>query len=164
MARIQDIISANWQLSAATFAQVVEGADSYNQSIILAVTTRQGSDPFRPTFGSDIWQYIDKPVNVAASGIVRAIRNAVALWVPGITITSLRYSYQDSNGDPNGLPSGLRFDLTWQPTGGASAGDLSILLTTQSAGGATVPALIRILSTESGAGITSETGQFIALI
>lgn len=164
MPTLQEIQTANWQISATQFAQVVEGADSINQSIINVITTRPGSDPFRPTFGSDIWQYIDKPINVAGAGIARAIRNAVALWVPSITITSLRTSYQDSFGDPNGLPSGLRFDLTWALAGNLSAGELALLLTTQSSGGVPVSAVIRILATESGAGITSETGQYITLI
>lgn len=164
MSSIQDIQTANWQLSATQFGQVVEGADSFNQSIINAITTRPGSDPFRPTFGSDIWQYIDKPINVAGAGIVRAIRNAVALWVPSIEIVSLTTTYQDSFGDPDGLPSGLRFDLAWKPSGAFGAGELALLLTTQSAGGASVSSLIRILATESGAGITSEAGQYITLI
>ena len=164
MPTIDQIQTANWQVSAAQFGQVVEGADSINQSILNVLTTRPGSDPFRPAFGSDIWEHIDKPINVAGAGITRAIRNAVALWVPEVVITSLRFAYQDSLGDPNGLPSGLRFDLTWRPAGNLSAGELSLLLTTQSAGGVPISSIIRILATESGAGITSETGQFITLI
>lgn len=162
---IDQIQTANWQVSASTFGAVVEGADDINQSIALVLATRKGSDPFRPTFGSDIWQYVDQPITTAGPAIARAIREAVTLWVPRATIQEVSFTYQDSYGDPNGLPSGLRFDITWLPQFTGDANELSLLVSTQGLGVTTGGgSIIRILATESGDGILTETGQFIALI
>jgi phage baseplate assembly protein W len=60
---LADIVSTNWQLSNITIGTVAEGIDDIRQCIGIILTTTKGSDPFRPLFGSDIWQYIDTPIN-----------------------------------------------------------------------------------------------------
>lgn len=155
------IYSADWQMSAYRFGGVVEGSEDVNQAIMVALSTRKGSDPHRPDFGSDIWEQIDKPVNVAGPAIVRAVRNTVASWVPRVELQNVAYSYIDSFGDPNGPASGIRVDITWAPRAAASVSQiLSLVVSTPEPG--TPGGIIRILATESGQPIIAESGQYIS--
>jgi phage baseplate assembly protein W len=54
-------------------------------------------------FGSDIWQFIDKPVNIAAANISAEIIDAIGKWEQRIIIKKLTY---DING------SRIDFELT----------------------------------------------------
>lgn len=164
MTTIDQIQSADWQVSAFSPGAVVEGGDDINQSIFLVLGTRKGSDPFRPSFGSDIWEHIDKPINSAPGLISRAIREAIDNWITRASIQSITYTFQDSYGDENGLPSGMRFDIVWLPTFSGDLNSISILVTTQGNGDFQPGTIIRILATEAGEGITTESGQLIALV
>jgi len=163
MATIESVQTANWQISNDLYGNVVEGADSISQSIINVIATRRGSDPFRPTFGSNVWEYIDQPINVAAPGIIRAIREAVDLWVDGAVIVGITHEYQDSFGNTDGIPSGIRFDIAWSPTFVGDASGLAMLTPSISGSPAADARIIRILATEQGPGLLTEGGQFIAL-
>lgn len=52
----------NWQVSMDDPAAIVEGVDDIVQSINIILTTIPGSDPLRPEFGSNVYQYLDKPL------------------------------------------------------------------------------------------------------
>ena len=52
----------NWQVSMEDPAKIVEGVDDIVQSINIILTTIPGSDPLRPEFGSNVYQYLDKPL------------------------------------------------------------------------------------------------------
>lgn len=53
------------------------------QNIKLILSTPKGSDVHRPEFGSDIWQFIDKPLNVLTIGKIKAeITDAIETWEP----------------------------------------------------------------------------------
>lgn len=52
----------NWQVSMEDPAKIVEGVDDIVQSINIILTTISGSDPLRPEFGSNVYQYLDKPL------------------------------------------------------------------------------------------------------
>ena len=53
----------NWQVSMEDPAKIVEGVDDIVQSINIILTTIPGSDPLRPEFGSNVYQYLDKPLD-----------------------------------------------------------------------------------------------------
>lgn len=89
--KIQDIKAVNWQLSATELGQVVEGISDIKQCIGTILKTTKGSDPLRPLFGSDIWQYIDKPVTTAVANIAYEILDAIAKWETRIIIKELIY-------------------------------------------------------------------------
>jgi hypothetical protein len=126
---LSDITSADWSLAVdqpgipgSGLGSVVQGIADVNQCIRIILTTPQGSDPLRPTFGANIWQYVDYPINSAIPAIVREITQAITLWEPRVTVISV-------NASPvidGSTQSGAHLDITimWQlklTTKGASA-------------------------------------------
>ena len=85
-----DIQSADWSLmldsssqshaAAAGLGNVVQGVADVNQCIAIILGTPKGADPLRPTFGADLWQYIDYPIQAAIPAIAREITEAITLW------------------------------------------------------------------------------------
>jgi len=60
---------------------------SINQNISLILTTPKGSDPHRPLFGSDLWQFLDQPLTVLTKGRIKAeIIDAISTWEPRVEI------------------------------------------------------------------------------
>lgn len=96
---IQDIRSTNWQLSNQTIGQISEGIDDIRQCIGIILTNTKGSDPLRPLFGSDIWKFIDSPVNTAVANISAEIIDSVGKWEPRIIIRELTYNIAGSRID-----------------------------------------------------------------
>ncbi|MEI7475344.1 MAG: GPW/gp25 family protein [bacterium] len=89
MTTINEIKSVDWQLKLNETASVVEGIDDIDQCILIILSTKKGSVPHRPEFGSYIWQYIDSPVNEAVPNIIREVIDSIALWEPRVEITSV---------------------------------------------------------------------------
>jgi phage baseplate assembly protein W len=57
------------------------------QNINIILTTPKGSDPHRPLFGSNIWQFIDQPLTVITRGRIKAeIIEAIETWEPRVEI------------------------------------------------------------------------------
>jgi uncharacterized protein len=94
IAALGDITSADWSLALDTsweepgsgIGAVVQGAADVNQCVRVILTTPKGSDPLRPTFGADIWQYIDHPINAAIPAVVREVVEAITLWEPRVAL------------------------------------------------------------------------------
>ena len=59
MTNLNEITYVDWQLKLNAIGGVAEGADDINQCIAIILLTKKGSVPHRPTFGSDIYKYID---------------------------------------------------------------------------------------------------------
>lgn len=98
---LADIGSADWSLaldsteggaSGAGIGSVVQGLGDVDQCIRIILTTPRGSDPLRPTFGCDLWSYIDFPVNLARASIVREAAQAIAHWEPRVRLLSVTVS------------------------------------------------------------------------
>jgi len=90
---LEEIRAADWSLALdrnGGLGRVVEGIDDVNQAIEIILTTPKGSDPLRPTFGADLWQYIDFPINAAVAGIVREVTDAVTQWEPRVKLLSVK--------------------------------------------------------------------------
>ena len=63
---------------------------SIQQNIRLILTTPKGSDIHRPDFGSDIWKFIDQPLNAITLGRIKAeITDAIERWEPRVKVLSV---------------------------------------------------------------------------
>ena len=86
---LNEITYVDWQLKLNEIGGIAQGVDDINQCITLIITTQKGTDPHRPTFGSDVYKYIDYPVNEAKPNIIRETIDAISLWETRITINSV---------------------------------------------------------------------------
>ena len=97
MTNLNEITYVDWQLKMNTIGDVAEGVDDINQCIAIILLTRKGADPHRPTFGSDIYKYIDYPVNEAIPHIIRETTDAISLWETRINIDSVTAEIDGTN-------------------------------------------------------------------
>lgn len=97
--KLEDIKATNWQLSTQMIGQVVEGVNDIRQCMGIILTTTKGSDPMRPLFGSDIWRFIDSPINTAVSNISAEIIDSIGKWEQRIIIKELTYNINGSRID-----------------------------------------------------------------
>src|SRR3984893_4388357 len=88
-ATLADISSADWSLRLGAIGAIVQGIRDIDQCIAIILTTPRGSDPLRPTFGADLWRYIDNPISVAIPSIVREVSAAITMWEPRVTLESV---------------------------------------------------------------------------
>jgi phage baseplate assembly protein W len=109
---LDDIRSADWSLKLGAIGEIVEGIADVEQCLGIIVTTPQGTDPLRPTFGSNIWRYIDQPINSALPAMVSELTSAITRWEPRVTLVSV--TAQPVN--DGGSQSGAHIDVTlnWQ--------------------------------------------------
>jgi Bacteriophage baseplate protein W len=120
---LAEITSADWSLMldrtaaqlglASGIGAVVQGLDDVSQCISIILTTPKGADPLRPTFGCDLWQFIDTPITLAIPHIVREVTEALTIWEPRIRVISVTAALA-----PNGVNSqygaNLVASITWQ--------------------------------------------------
>jgi uncharacterized protein len=93
---LAEIKSADWSLMLDSAGQpgsgvgsVVTGVDDVNQCIAIILTTPKGSDVLRPTFGTDLWQYIDAPISQAGPAVVREVTQSITQWEPRVKVLSV---------------------------------------------------------------------------
>lgn len=91
MTKLNEITYIDWQLKLNEIGSVAEGIDDINQCIAIIINTPKGSDPHRPTFGSNIYKYIDYPVNIAKPNIIRETIDAINEWEKRIDVNSVIY-------------------------------------------------------------------------
>jgi len=96
---LADIRSVNWQLSTLGPGMIAEGLDDIRQCIGIIFTTAKNSDPLRPLFGSEIWRYVDTPVNTAVANISAEILDSLSKWETRIRVTGLTYAITGSRID-----------------------------------------------------------------
>ncbi|HUO06584.1 MAG TPA: GPW/gp25 family protein [Candidatus Binataceae bacterium] len=117
---LADISSADWSLKLGAIGNVVQGLGDVEQCLAIIVTTPKGSDPLRPTFGADVWRYIDFPISVALPAIVREVTTAVLVWEPRVTLISVNAAPVLDGSWQSGAH--LNVTLQWQlKLGGAAA-------------------------------------------
>lgn len=78
----------NWQVSIDDPLAIVEGIDDITQCVYIILTTIPGSDPLRPTFGSDVYKYLDKPLESVRAQIIYAATEAINRWEKRIEVTA----------------------------------------------------------------------------
>jgi phage baseplate assembly protein W len=81
----------NWCGSISVPGRVLEGLDCVRQRVLLAIYTPVGSDPLRPYFGTSLRAYADRPMTEAAALIKKEIAEAVAQWVPEVTLNKITF-------------------------------------------------------------------------
>jgi Bacteriophage baseplate protein W len=116
---LADITSADWSLALDTpglpgsgLGQVVQGLADVGQCIGIILTTPKGSDPLRPTFGADIWRFIDNPINSAIPAIVREVTEAITLWEPRVMLTGV--TAQPANDNDTQSTAHLEVNVKWR--------------------------------------------------
>lgn len=86
---VSDIRSTDWSLSLTSSNDLVQGVDDIRQCIYTICKTIPGSDPLRPLFGCNIYQFLDKPVNVAIPNAILTIIEAIGMWEPRVEVTAI---------------------------------------------------------------------------
>ena len=109
---LADITSADWSLKLDAIGSVVQGLQDIAQCITIILTTPRGSDPLRPTFGADLWRFIDSPINAAVPAIVREVGAAIAMWEPRVVVESVNVTPVSDGGTQSGAQ--LNVTVTWQ--------------------------------------------------
>lgn len=89
-----DVQTRDWSISLTAFGELVTGPEDIAQCIRIILTTEKGSDPLRPEFGSDIYRYVDYPVNAAAALIRADIIAQVNRWEPRARITAVEVKFE----------------------------------------------------------------------
>lgn len=116
---LADITSADWSLALGTIGEVVQGIADVEQCLGIIVTTPRGSDPLRPTFGANIWRYIDFPISLALPAIVSELTSAITMWEPRVTLVSVTAQPVFDGSSQSGAH--LDVTLNWQLNLGAAA-------------------------------------------
>jgi hypothetical protein len=131
------ITSADWSLAldqqgapGSGIGSVVQGVADVNQCIQIILTTPKGSDPLRPTFGADVWRYIDSPMNSAIPAIVRDVTEAIVRWEPRVTVVSI--SVTPAPGGNTQAGAQLSIAVTWKLTLTAQGSQASTFAPAQS--------------------------------
>jgi uncharacterized protein len=131
---LADITSADWSLALGAIGEVEQGIADVEQCLGIIVTTPLGSDPLRPTFGANIWRYIDFPINQALPAIVSELTSAIAMWEPRVKLVSVTAQPVLDGSSQSGAH--LDVTLNWQLNLGATA--TPVQSTTVTVPGATV--------------------------
>jgi len=85
----------NWQVSMEDPAKIV-GRMILVQSINIILTTIPGSDPLRPEFGSNVYQYLDKPLPSVMGKIIYEATTAIGRWEKRLEVTRITASRNDA--------------------------------------------------------------------
>lgn len=79
----------SYQLSTIGIGVLATGLADVRQSIDIILRTIPGSDPFRPSFGCDVWRFVDAPAPIAIPNMKKAIIEALQQWEPRINVNSV---------------------------------------------------------------------------
>ena len=80
---------AQKQSGSAYETAIVDNAQDVNQCLAIIANTPRGGDPHRPTFASNVHEYLDWPIPQAQPYVVRELVQAVQRWEPRIQLGSL---------------------------------------------------------------------------
>lgn len=87
---------------------VVQGVADINQCISIILTTPKGSDPLRPDFACDVWQFLDLPLTIARPQMIREIVEAITHYEPRVNVLQVTVDLVP------GTLSNLQVSITWQ--------------------------------------------------
>lgn len=96
MTLVTAISSMHWQ-PTLNGDGVVEGVRDVEQAMRLILRTPRGSDPHRPTFGSNIHLYIDHPVNQVVPHLVRETVDAITAWEPRAKVETVAPVFDEAH-------------------------------------------------------------------
>lgn len=87
---LSEIESVWWSQKLGQIGAIATDAADINQAIAIILSTPLGSDPHRPEFGSELFDYIDYPINEAGPHLVRESFGAIGRWEPRIEIEDVQ--------------------------------------------------------------------------
>lgn len=67
-----------------------EEIEDIAQCVHTILTTIKGSDPLRPDFGSDVYLYIDRPINEIQALLVYTVTESLQKWEKRIKVKKCR--------------------------------------------------------------------------
>ncbi|WP_456436912.1 GPW/gp25 family protein [Desulfurobacterium sp.] len=86
------------QLKLGAIGEIVEGIEDLRQRIKVVLETPKGFDPHRPEFGSNIWQWVDRPFTEAMPNVIAEAYDAIEKWIPDFKPTQIKVTEADSSG------------------------------------------------------------------
>lgn len=89
----ENITSAYWQLELAK-PGIVQGLSDIQQCIYVICVTKKGTDPTRPEFGCGVYEYIDRPVNIAVPNMKKEIAKAISTYEPRVKIIKILHTVE----------------------------------------------------------------------
>ena len=107
------LTARDWQLALGQPAIALTGRDDIAQCIRIILTTPKGSDPLRPEFGSDIWRYLDHPIDQALPHLVRESWDAITRLEPRATLESIKPRLGDE-------PQQIVIAIHWKDSAGVA--------------------------------------------
>jgi phage baseplate assembly protein W len=123
-ATLTNIQSSSWELMLDSTAgggpgsglgQVCQSYADVHQCLKIIFSTIPGEDPFRPTFGCDLTQFLDRPLTAAIPAIIGAISAAIDDWETRITLESVDVVASTTN------IGTLDVTINWKPDMGSSS-------------------------------------------
>lgn len=93
----------HWQIAPEN-VEHIQGEDDLHQCIRNILSTRKGSDILRPDFGSDHFDYIDQPYDIAVPNMVREIFVAIDNWEKRVVVQEVKIS---------GIAPHFEFQIEW---------------------------------------------------
>lgn len=97
-------LHTHWQLPPVGSDEIT-GLNDVHQCICNILNTRKGSDVLRPEFGSNHFDYLDQPFDVAVPNMVREIFEAIKRWEKRVILQKVEVSGQAPH---------FTFTLHWQ--------------------------------------------------
>ena len=123
-ATLTNIQSSSWELMLDSTAgggpgsglgKVCQALGDVHQTLQIIFSTIPGEDPFRPTFGCDLTQFLDRPLTAAIPAIIGTISAAISDWEPRITLESVDVVASTTN------IGTLDVTINWKPNMGSSS-------------------------------------------
>jgi len=76
--------------------------DSYSSNLLLLLLTQKGERYYESDYGTNLLKYIFEPNDqLTASDVEEEIRNTVALYIPQVKITSVKFNWNETeDGQP----------------------------------------------------------------
>jgi len=119
MTKLDEIKYVDWQFKLNDIGDVAEGVEDINQCIAIILNTPKGTDPHRPTFGSNIYKYVDYPINVAKPNIIRETIDSISLWETRISINKTSVEINGST---------ITIKIEWTLKSGKTSGTAEVVL------------------------------------
>jgi len=86
------------QLKLGAVGQRVEGIEDLRQRVKIVLETPKGFDPHRLEFGSNIWQWLDRPFTEAMPNVIAEAYEAIERWITDFKVTRINVEKADANG------------------------------------------------------------------
>lgn len=86
-------------------------------NLINLIMTKKGERVMQPDFGCDIHRLIFEPIygEDIRDRIVDSIENAVAIWMPFVSIDNVEFPFDDNDIDNNKINVSIKFSLRLNP-------------------------------------------------